>query len=78
MSRISSISEWFEESGQSIEDYRNGFANAAIAMLEECNRVSFHTTSAVTYALYLFNELIGVCDDIICNEKRTKEHGEIQ
>ena len=78
MSRITSISEWFEESCQSTEDYRKSFANAALAMMEECNRVSFHTMSAVTEALYFFNELIGVCDDIIYNEKKSKEDGRVQ
>lgn len=68
MSRIKSISEWFEESCQSIDDYRNSFANAALAMLEESNRVSVHTISKVTEALYFFNELIGVCDEIVRNE----------
>lgn len=68
MSRIKSISEWFEESCQSIDDYRDSFANAALAMLEESNRVSVHTISKVTEALYFFNELIGVCDEIFRNE----------
>ena len=78
MSRITSISEWFEESCQSTEDYRKSFANAALAMMEESNRVSFHTMSAVTEALYFFNELIGVCEEIICNEIKAKEDGRVQ
>lgn len=78
MSRITSISEWFKESCQSIEDYRNSFANAALSMMEESNSISVHTMSKVTEALYFFNELIGVCDDLVWNEKRAKEHGEVQ
>lgn len=78
MSRITSISEWFEESCLSIEDYRSSFANAALAMMNECDEVSVSTMRAVTSALNYFNDLIEVCDDIVWNEKRVKEHGEVQ
>ena len=78
MSRITSISEWFEENCRSIEDYRSSFANAALAMMNECDEVSVSTMRAVTSALYNFNELIEVCDDIVWNEKRANEHGEVQ
>ena len=58
MKLITSLKEQFDENNLCIDEFKNNFSNATLAMMGEAGNVSVETMKTVKRALSSFYELI--------------------
>ena len=72
MKLITSLKEQFDENNLSIDEFKNNFSNATLAMMGEAGNVSVETMKTVKRALSSFYELIDHCEVVIYNEENAE------